>query len=326
MAEQERREAEALDAYSRAVTAAAERVGPAVVKIEVLGVRRRRRSEPAFPQQSGGSGIIFASDGQILTNAHVIQGARDVRVQLSDGRTFNAGVIGTEPENDLAVLRVPASHLPVAELSDAPLRVGQLVVAVGNPYGLGWTVTAGVVSALGRELEVAPGRKLRDLIQTDTAINPGNSGGPLVDVRGRVVGVNTAILPFAQGLGFAIPTLTAYQVIGRLTLSAPALADIWLGIGGMRAAIDDWVVQKYNLKQREGVLLLEVKPGSPAARASLKPQDVVVALNELTVTGPEDLRSALKSLRAGQPVQVTFLRESRLRKVTLIPERAEAAA
>src|SRR2546421_4403361 len=188
---------EALDAYSRSVMAAAERVGPAVVRID-LEHEGRRSSPYTPPREYGGgigSGFIFASDGQILTNAHVVANARRVKVTLADGRTFDASLVGSEPDVDIALLRIGAEHLPVAELGRGPLRVGQLVIAVGNPYGLNWTVTAGVVSALGRTLQ-GPGTrsKMTNLIQTDTSINPGNSGGPLVDSLGRVVGITPALI------------------------------------------------------------------------------------------------------------------------------------
>src|SRR5436305_4791040 len=210
-------DAQALDAYSYAVTTAAERVGPAVVRIDIE--RDVQRVGPFNVPVFGsgiGSGFIFASDGQILTNAHVVSRARRIQVTLADGRTFDAGLAGSDPAVDVAVLRIGADRLPVAELGRAPLRVGQLVIAVGNPYGLNWTVTAGVVSALGRTLDAPGVRKMTNLIQTDTSINPGNSGGPLVDSTGRVVGITTAMLPMAQGLGFSVPLDTVKGVVARV--------------------------------------------------------------------------------------------------------------
>src|SRR5213595_13407 len=235
------KEVEALDAYSRSVMAAAERVGPAVVRIDLEQVGRR--SSPYTPPREYGGGIgsgfIFASDGQILTNAHVVANARRIRVTLADGRTFDAGLVGSDPEVDVAVLRIGADHLPVAELGRTPLRVGQLVIAVGNPYGLNWTVTAGVVSALGRTLEGAGVRKMTNLIQTDTSINPGNSGGPLVDSFGRVVGITTAMMPLAQGLGFSVPLDTVKATIARVTRRREAKPEgTSMGVGGMRVKID----------------------------------------------------------------------------------------
>src|SRR5512146_2251190 len=200
-------EVEALDSYSTLVNQAAERVGPAVVKIETTSARQGQ------PGQGQGSGVLFRRDGQILTNAHVVHGAGKITVTLADGRHFEGAVIGADRARDIAAVRIGARDLPVAELSERPLRVGQLVIAVGNPYGLNWTVTAGVVSALNRTLDMPGVRKMTNLIQTDTSINPGNSGGPLVDSQGRVVGITTAMMPMAQGLGFSIPLDTVKSAI-----------------------------------------------------------------------------------------------------------------
>src|SRR5256885_3983170 len=246
---------EALDAYSRSVMAAAERVGPAVVRIDHED--EGRRSSPYTPPREygggSGSGFIFASDGQILTNAHVGGNARGVKVTLADGRTFDASLVGSEPDVDIALLRIGADHLPVAELGRGPLRVGQLVIAVGNPYGLNWTVTAGVVSALGRTLQAPGTRKMTDLIQTDTSINPGNSGGPLVDSAGRVVGITTAMMPMAQGLGFSIPLDTIKSAIARIYQKREAAQmGVALGVGGMRVQIDPALRQRRSEERRVG--------------------------------------------------------------------------
>jgi S1-C subfamily serine protease len=312
-------DAEVLDAYSRGVSQAAERVGAAVVKIEtsVDGRSARRRGPSPEVPQGLGSGVLFASDGQILTNAHVVERARKISVTLADGRQFSAGLVGADRAHDLALIRVGARDLPVAELSSHALKPGQLVVAVGNPYGLGWTVTAGVVSALGRTLEVEPGCKLENLIQTDTPINPGSSGGPLVDTHGHVVGITTAMMPMAQGLGFAIPTNTALEVIGRLTATREE-AMPKLGVGGMRAQIDEWIIARQKLKQREGMLVLEVKPDSPAERASLKLLDMIIAVAGRPVTSPLELVRVLRPHRAGDAVTIRFLRQGTARQVTAI--------
>src|SRR3954470_21895561 len=258
-------EQKAFDYYSHAVMTAAERAGPAVVKVEIGHGRARRDGG-----QGIGSGVIYSSAGYILTNAHVVAGASRVVVTLPDGRSLPAGVIGTQPERDLAVLQVGQDGLPVAELYAAPPRVGQLVIAIGNPYGLDFTVTAGVVSALNRSLPLDRDTKLSQLIQTDTPINPGNSGGPLVDVQGRVVGITTAILPFAQGLGFAIPAGTALDVIGQVTeRHRQGIGRGTLGISGLDVRLEDIVQRSEHLDQTSGVLLLEVAPGGSAARASL---------------------------------------------------------
>jgi S1-C subfamily serine protease len=315
-------EREALDAYSNAIATAAERAGPAVVKVETGrgGSRGGGSSGPGWPRQGIGSGVIYSSDGAILTNAHVVAGASRVAVTLPDGRSLPAGVLGAEPERDLAVLRVGAGGLPVAELYSAPLRVGQLVVAIGNPYGLDFTVTAGVVSALGRSLPIDREHKLEQLIQTDTSINPGNSGGPLVDVQGRVVGITTAILPFAQGLGFAIPTPTALDVIARVTeRHRQALSRGTLGISGLDVPIDETLRRSQQLEQRQGILLLEVAAGGAAARASLHRGDIILALNDQPVETVESLSQAVRSLKGSSPWRIGFLRDGRRRTVSLVP-------
>src|SRR5438046_3350196 len=253
------KDAQALDAYSNAVTGAAERVGPAVVRIDI----EREGGRLARTVFGGGlgSGFIFASDGQILTNAHVVANARRVKVTLADGRTFDASLVGSEPDVDIALLRIGADHLPVAELGRGPLRVGQLVIAVGNPYGLNWTVTAGVVSALGRTLQAPGTRKMTDLIQTDTSINPGNSGGPLVDSSGRVVGITTAMMPMAQGLGLSIPLDTMKSVIARISQKRAAMASgISLGVGGVRVPLDAALQRNLHLAQQFGMQVLEIRP------------------------------------------------------------------
>src|SRR5215471_2057288 len=255
------KDAQSLDAYSRSVTTAAERVGPAVVRIDLE--HGGRRSGPyALPRQSGGvgSGFIFASDGQILTNAHVVANAQRVKVTLADGRTFDASLVGSEQDVDIALLRIGAEHLPVAELGSGKLRVGQLVIAVGNPYGLNWTVTAGVVSALDRTLQGQGIQKMTGLIQTDTPINPGNSGGPLVDSNGRVVGITTAMMPMAQGLGFSIPLDTIKSAIARINQKREATpATVSLGVGGMRVQLDAALRRSLNLAQQFGMELLEIR-------------------------------------------------------------------
>ena len=311
-------EREALDAYSHAISTAAERAGPAVVKVETG--RAAGRGGRGGMQPGIGSGVIYSSDGAILTNAHVVAGASRVTATLPDGRSLPAGVLGAEPERDLAVLRVGASGLPVAELNTAPLRVGQLVIAIGNPYGLDFTVTAGVVSALGRSLPFDRTHKLEQLIQTDTPINPGNSGGPLVDVQGRVVGITTAILPYAQGLGFAIPTLTALDVIARVTEQhRQALSRGVLGISGLDVPIDEALRQSHKLEQRQGILLLEVAAGGAAARASLHGGDIILALNKRPTESVEALSQAVQALKGSSPWRVSFLRAGRLRNVSLVP-------
>jgi S1-C subfamily serine protease len=314
------KDAQALDAYSRSVMTAAERVGPAVVRIDLE--REGRRSGPYnAPREYGGvgSGFIFASDGQILTNAHVVANARRVKVTLADGRTFDASLVGSEPDVDIALLRIGADHLPVAELGRGQLRVGQLVIAVGNPYGLNWTVTAGVVSALGRTLQGPGTRKMTDLIQTDTSINPGNSGGPLVDSSGRVVGITTAMMPMAQGLGFSIPLETIKSALARIYQRREALpAGISLGVGGMRVPLEPALRQRLHLAQEFGMELLEIGPGGPADRAELKRLDIVLAAEGEPVTGPADLQQIVRRHQVGDTMTLRFLRGGTLRQVTVV--------
>jgi S1-C subfamily serine protease len=312
-------EAAALDAYSLAINTAAERVGPAVVKIET-GRAGRRPDGRRGAQEGLGSGVIYSSDGHILTNAHVVAGASRVLVSLPDGRQMPAGVLGSEPANDLAVLRVATNGLPVAQLSAAPLRIGQLVIAIGNPFGFDFTVTAGVVSALNRSLPTGPGQQLEQLIQTDTPINPGNSGGPLADTQGRVVGITTAIVPWGQGLGFVVPTATAYTVIARITdAHRSAISRGALGISGLDTPIDADTARTNALTQQAGVLLLEVAPNSAAEQASLRGGDILLSLEDHAVETVDALRKAVQNLRGRSPWRIAFLREGRKRSVSLKP-------
>lgn len=314
------KDAQALDAYSHAVTTAAELVGPAVVRIDIE--REGRRLGPVdVPAFGGGlgSGFIFSSDGQILTNAHVVERARRIRVTLADGRTFDAGLVGGDPNVDVAVLRIGADHLPLVELGRGPLKVGQLVIAVGNPYGLNWTVTAGVVSALGRSLNVPGKAKMTDLIQTDTSINPGNSGGPLVDSNGRVVGITTAMMPLAQGLGFSIPLDTVKAAIAKINQRHDQRpAGVSFGVGGMRTQLDQTFRQRLNILQQYGMELLEIRRDGPAALAGLKRLDVIIEVNEQRITQPSDLLQVVRRHKPGEKLLVTFVREGLQRKVTVV--------
>ena len=279
-----------MDAYSLAVSSAAERVGPAVVKVE--------------SGRSGGSGFVFDSSGRVLTNEHVVRGRAQVQATLADGRRLLAGVVGADPRLDIAVLKLSAKGLPVAELHSGPLKVGQLVVAIGNPYGLEHTVTAGIVSAKHRVINQDPDpRRFDDFIQTDAAINPGNSGGPLVDAQGRVIGITTAIIPFARGVGFAVPVSSVLAALARF--------EEMRHRDGARLGIVASPTQG-------GVLVLEVEPDSPAARASLREQDVIVALGGRDVTSIAQVTEALQSVRPGQTVEVTFLRQGRRGKTTVV--------
>jgi serine protease Do len=321
------RESEALDAYSAAVSGAAERVGPAVVSVEVAGApraqARRARQRPQPPgHQATGSGVIFDSAGRVITNEHVVRQARrgdGISVVLSDGRRLPAVVEFADPSVDVAILRVatPAA-LPVAELTSASLKVGQLVVAIGNPYGLSWTVTAGVVSAVGRSLPLGGARSLTDLIQTDTPINPGNSGGPLVDAQGRVVGITTAVMPYARGVGFAVPTSAVLGAIARFKERIEKEGPPRFGVSGMATALEGEVARRLGLGQTSGILLLEVRPDSAAERASLRPMDVIVRVGEAAVSTVEAFKKEVATVPSGESVEIAFLREGRLRRTHVV--------
>jgi S1-C subfamily serine protease len=296
-----------LDAYSRTVAAAVERVAPAVVNIEALGPPRR--AGVGDRQQRGtGSGFIFTPDGFVLTNSHVVRGASGLSVTLRDGTRLTADLVGDDPGTDLAVVRVQSPGVSHAELGDsASIRPGQIAIAIGNPYGFQCTVTAGVVSALGRSLRGAGGRLIDDVIQTDAALNPGNSGGPLVSSNGEVIGVNTATILPAQGLCFAIAVNTVRLVAGLL-LKDGRIRRAWLGIGGQTAPVHRRLVRHYDLVQGSGVLVLTVEKNGPAARAGVRVGDVVLAVGEMPVRGIDDLQRLLTEARIGRASPITVLR------------------
>ena len=309
-------EAPLWDAYSQAVMGAAEAVNPSVVNIEA-GHRRR----DGAPEGGSGSGFLFTSDGFLLTNSHVVHGASALRVTLTDGLQVPAALIGDDPATDLALLKIDApSLLPAARLGDSrAVRVGQLAIAIGNPYGFQCTVTAGVVSALGRSLRSASGRLIEDVIQTDAALNPGNSGGPLVAAGGTVIGVNTAAILPAQGLCFAIPIETAKFVAERL-LRDGRVRRAWLGLGGQTAPIHTRVVRFHNLPASRGVLVLSVEARSPAQRAGLRPGDLVIEYDGQPVAGVDELHRLLTDVRVGVRTPVTILRGADKRLIEIVPE------
>jgi S1-C subfamily serine protease len=286
-------DAELHDAYSRAVMGAAERVSPAVVRIEARGERGG----------GSGSGFLFTHDGFLLTNSHVVRGAKALRAALSDGRVFDAQLIGEDPDTDLAVLRLhdARAFTPAALGSSKDLKPGQLVVAIGNPYGFQFTLTAGVVSAVGRSLRSEAGRLIDGVIQTDAALNPGNSGGPLVDARGKVVGVNTAIIQGAQNLCFAIPADTA-QYVARRLIAEGRIVRGRLGVGGQTAPLARRLVRFYGLKGEAGLLVVLVEPGSAAQAAGQREGDVIVSFAGETVDGAD----ALQKLLAERPIGASY--------------------
>jgi S1-C subfamily serine protease len=311
-----------LDAYSRAVTGAVERVSPSVVNIEVHQSAGRTRSGEPRERRGGGSGFVFTPDGLILTNSHVVHDARRIEVTVADGRSMPATAIGDDPASDLAVVRVDEPGLAAAALGDSQqLRVGQVVLAIGNPFGFQSTVTAGVVSALGRSLRSYSGRLIDDVIQTDAALNPGNSGGPLVDSAGRVVGVNTATILPAQGICFAIGINTAKFVASRL-LRDGRIRRSYIGVSAQTVPIHRRVVRFYDLPKESGVVVLSSAENSPAQRAGVHEGDVIVALEGHPVTGVDDLHRVLTEVRVGVGCSLTVLRHTEKLELKVVPEEA----
>jgi S1-C subfamily serine protease len=312
-----------LDAYSQAVTRAVERVSPSVVNIEVhQSVRTRRSAEPQ-ERRGGGSGFIFTPDGLILTNSHVVHDSARIEVTVPDGRKLPARTIGDDPATDLAVIQISGSGLVAATLGDSQaLRVGQLVMAIGSPYGFQSTVTAGVVSALGRSLRSYSGRLIEDVIQTDASLNPGNSGGPLVASDGRVVGVNTATILPAQGICFAIGINTAKFVASRL-LRDGRIGRSYIGVSAQTAPIHRRLVRYYDLPKETGVIVLAAEPDSPAQRAGLREGDVIVALDGQPVAGVDDLHRVLSDARTGAQSELIILRGTDRLQIGISPEEAK---
>ncbi len=314
-----------LDAYSRAVTQAVEKAGPSVVNIEVHAGRAPAPGRRPRAEGGAGSGFLFAPDGLILTNSHVVNGARRIEVTVQDGRHLEASLVGDDPDTDLAVIRITGEDLTPATLGDSSrLRPGQLVIAIGNPLGFQATVTAGVVSALGRSLRSRSGRLMDNIIQTDAALNPGNSGGPLVDSRGEVVGVNTAVILPAQGLCFTIPVNTARWVAGRL-IQHGRIRRGWLGLGGQTARLQRRLVLQHQLATGSGMLVLHIEGGSPAERAGLQVGDVIVGFASEPVSGVDDVHRLLTEGRIGVPTPLTVIRRAEKRELEAVPVESRPA-
>ena len=303
-----------LDAYSAAVVGAVDSVGPAVVSVYVGG----SADDAALARGGAGSGVVVTPDGYILTNEHVVQGTQAARVAFVDGRSVPAAVIGRDPATDLAVLRAHATALPHAQLLSTAPKVGQLVVAVGNPLGFESTVSAGVVSALGRALRSRHGRLIEGIVQHTAALNPGNSGGPLVNSRGGVVGINTAIIAQAQGIGFAVPATTAQWVLTEL-LTQGRVRRAYLGISGRDRPLDRRLVRALGLPLMRAVEVLSRDGEGPAAQSDLRPGDLIVAVNEVPVDGMDALFRHVSRWPVGAPLTLRVLRRTQSLNIDLTP-------
>lgn len=311
------REGALLDSYSRTVSAVFEKIGPSVVHIRVSGrnVQARRGAE-----EGSGSGFVIAPDGYILTNSHVVHDARAMEVLLADGRTCGATLVGDDPESDLAIVRINAPHLAYARLADSrSVRVGHIAIAIGSPFGFQQTVTAGVVSALGRSMRSQSGRLIDNVIQTDAALNPGNSGGPLLNSRGEVIGVNTAVILPAQGICFAIASNTA-EFVAAWLIKDGRIRRSWVGVIGQTVPIHARVVRFHRLAVDHGVLVAGTEPNSPGARAGLREGDVIVAFGAHSVSGIDELHRHLVAGAIGIPVELTVIRHTEKLKIVVTPE------
>jgi S1-C subfamily serine protease len=311
----EKSDVELLDAYSRAVITVVEAVGPAVVSIST-----GTRSSSAEPDAVGaGSGVIIAPDGYVLTNDHVVHGSKSLEVSLTNGTTHAAALVGTDPSTDLAVIRADSTNLPFATLGEsASLRVGQLVIAIGNPFGFQSTVSTGVVSALGRSLRSRGGRPIENIIQHTAPLNPGNSGGPLVDSSGRIVGLNTAIIMGAQGIGFSIPSDTAKWVVSQL-LTLGRVRRGYLGIAAQQRPLTRRTARYFNLTQESAVEVLSVTNKSPAAQGGIRRGDLIVAMNGTEISTVDLLQKFLADWPIGKMVKVSVLRVQERLEMEIIP-------
>lgn len=317
---------ELLDAYSRAVITAAERVSPSVVYIEVQQpINNRRGNDPRVPREArgSGSGFIFTPDGFILTNSHVVHGAAKIEVTVTDGSKYQADLIGDDPDTDLAVIRINAPNLVPAQLGESQqVRVGQLVLAIGNPYGFQYSVTAGVVSALGRSLRARSGRLMDAVIQTDAALNPGNSGGPLVNSRGEVIGVNTAMILPAQGICFATSIDTAKFVASRLIRDGK-VSRSYVGFAGQNVPLPRRIVRFYNLPVESGILVVSFEENSPARKAGLREGDIIVGFDDQPIPGIDDLHKLLTEERIGHKSTLVVIRATQKLELEVVPRESK---
>jgi S1-C subfamily serine protease len=312
-------EAELFDAYSRAVVTATEKVSPSVVKIEIEQKARKVRGREMPGQGGSGSGFIFTPDGFILTNSHVVHQATKIHVVTQNGGRYEADLVGDDPDTDLAVVRINTPEkLAVTLGSSNDLKVGQLAIAIGNPYGFQSTVTAGVISALGRSLRANSGRLIDDVIQTDAALNPGNSGGPLVDSRGRVIGVNTATIMSAQGLCFAIAIDIAKFVAGRL-IRFGRVRRSYIGMAGQNVPLLRKIARFYGLANKNGILVVSMDDGSPARKAGLEEGDIIIGFAGEKIEGIDELHRLLDEEKVGISQTVTVIRRTEKIDLGIIP-------
>jgi len=312
------RDFELLDAYSRAVVSVVDAVGPAVVSISVGA----KQGHETIDQAGAGSGVVIAPDGYILTNDHVVRDSKDLKVRLTDGTTLAATLIGKDPATDLAVIRANASYLPASILGSSDrLRAGQLVIAMGNPFGFQSTVSTGVISALGRALRSTQGRLIENIIQHTAPLNPGNSGGPLVNSSGKVVGINTAIIALAQGIGFSIPSDTAKWVVSQI-LSYGRVRRGFLGIAARQRTLDRRMVRFHGLDQHFAVEVLSIESSSPAGLSGLHQGDLIVAINGSEVQSVDDLHRFLSEWPIGRPVEIDVFRGQSRRVLMIVPKEA----
>src|SRR5467141_1160507 len=311
-----------LDEYSRTIVSAADRVGPAVVNIDI----KQRLDSRRGPREVGGSGsgFVIAPDGFILTNSHVVHDANQIAVSLSDGREYPAQLIGDDPDTDLAVIRIDAPHLAHVRLANSEdLRVGQVVIAIGNPLGFQASVTAGVISALGRSMHAQSGRLIDNIIQTDAALNPGNSGGPLVNSAGEVIGVNTAVIRPAQGICFAIASNTAKLIAGWL-IKEGRIRRGYIGVAGQTSPLHRRVIRFYNLPLETGVLVVSVEKDSPARSAGLREGDIIVGFNERPIATIHDLHKMLVSEQIGVPAKLVIIRHTEKLELSILPAESQS--
>ena len=312
-----------LDAYSGAVIGALERVAPAVTFIEVVhGAKAKAgaRRGSGGATRGNGSGFLFTPDGYLLTNSHVVEGSDEISVRLNDDTRFDADLVGNDPDSDLAVLRIGSpSARPFVEFGDSSqLKVGQVAIAIGNPLGYSRTVTTGVVSALGRTLRATSGRLMHDVIQTDAALNPGNSGGPLVDSKGRVIGVNTAMIPQAQAICFATGINTAKWVISQL-FAHGRVRRAYIGVSGATVPVATRVVRHFNLQSNRAVHVSERVPGSPAALAGIESGDRMITLDGIPIDGIDGLQRLLDANLIGRECELQLLRRSSVIRLKIRP-------